>query len=165
MLIHQGRVIRLYKQKVPLPGKKSVELDIIKHPGAVLIVPFLAKNKIILLRQYRPVLKQYIYEFPAGTIDKGETPLECARREIAEETGFCAKNWKLLGYIYPVPGYSTEKIYIYKATGLKKHVVTGDSDEIIETMVVSRQQIVNFFKKGRLVDAKTISALVFCGLL
>ncbi|HAJ56301.1 MAG TPA: ADP-ribose pyrophosphatase [Candidatus Omnitrophica bacterium] len=165
MLKYKGRVIRVYKERRCLPNGVCADLDIVKHPGAVLIVPFLEKNKIVLLKQFRPVINDYLYELPAGTLNAGESPLACAGREIIEEAGFRARKLILLGAIFPVPGYSTEKIYIYKAQGLRKESAPGDSDEIIERMTVTRQQVKALFKKGRLVDAKTIAAFAFCGWL
>jgi ADP-ribose pyrophosphatase len=115
-----------------------------------------------MLRQLRPVIDSYIYEFPAGTLDKGESPLSCARREIVEETGFAAKKFTRLARIYPVPGYSTEKIVIYKAEGLHKIDRHAEADEIISWRVLTRAAIRRLFNGGKIVDAKTISALAFC---
>lgn len=148
-----------------LPNGRRIPLDIIEHPGAVLIVPFLHPDRIILLRQFRPVVNAYLYELPAGTIEKNETPLECARREVIEETGFAAQKFKLLAKIYPVPGYSTEKISIFKAQGLKSKAKAGDPDEIIERYVFTRTEVRRLFKKGKIIDAKTIVALAWCGWL
>ena len=111
-LIYKGRVFSLFKQKRRLPNGYVIELDIIKHPGAVLIIPFLNPRSMIMLRQFRPVLNKYIFELPAGTINISERPLACAHRELIEETGYAAKKMILLGKIYPVPGYSTEKILL-----------------------------------------------------
>ncbi|HQP91342.1 MAG TPA: NUDIX hydrolase [Candidatus Omnitrophota bacterium] len=164
-LVYKGRVINVYKEKVRLPDKRVREVDIVRHPGAVLIVPMLSDSKVIMLKQYRAVIGKYIYELPAGTLEKGELPLSCAKREITEEAGVKAKKVVKLGYIYPVPGYSTEKITIFKASGLKKAYCPGDEDEIIERVELTRQQIKGYFKKGLIVDAKTIAAFAFCGWL
>lgn len=165
MLKYKGRVIRVYKERRRLPNGIYADLDVIKHPGAVLVIPFLDKDKVVLLKQYRPVIKDYLYELPAGTLEPGETPLDCAGREVIEEAGFRASKFILLGDIFPVPGYSTERIYIYRAQGLTRERSFGDADEIIERMAVSRRQVRALFKKGAIVDAKTISAFVFCGWL
>ena len=106
-------------QPVKLPNGHTVRISFIEHPGAVIIVPLLPDGKVVLMRQYRPALKKYIYELPAGTIDPKEAPLVCARRELLEETGYKAKQFKRLGQIYPVPGYSTEIIHIFRAGSLK----------------------------------------------
>lgn len=161
--VFKGRLINLVVRRVRLPNGYVARLETIKHPGAALIVPLLGKDKIILLKQYRPVIDSYIYELPAGTLDKGERPLECAKREIIEETGFSAKKFTYLGKIFPVPGYSTECIYIYKAGGLHKEIHRKEADEVIESHIVTRQKIRKLFKSGRIIDAKTIAALAFVG--
>jgi len=164
-IIFKGKLIGLATQKVKLPNGYIVNLEIIKHPGAALIIPFLAKNKIVLLRQFRAVVNTYMYELPAGTIKSGESSLSCARREIAEETGYSAKKVLKLGYIYPVPGYSTEKIIIYKAENLRKCRTGSDKDEIIENIIVTKAQVRSMFKKRKIIDAKTICAFSMCGWL
>jgi len=163
--VFKGRLLKVFVKKVRLPHGYVATFEMIKHPGAALIVPFLSKDKIIMLRQLRPVINSYIYELPAGTLDKNESPASCARREIIEETGYAAKKIKLLGKIYPVPGYSTEKIFIYKAEGLTKTERVAEKDEVIESRIFSKAGIKRLFKSGKIVDAKTISALAFCGWL
>lgn len=164
-LIYKGRVIRLFHETVRLPNGRRTDLDMIEHPGAVLIVPFLDARRIILLRQYRATIKRYLYELPAGTLNRGEMPLACARREVVEETGFAAARFAYLGRIVPVPGYADEKIFIYKATHLTPAYRARDDDEIIRTLVVTRLQVRRLLKSRRLEDAKTIAALAFCGWL
>ena len=142
-----------------LPNGKVVRLQLIEHPGAVLIVPFLTKDKILILRQYRPAIGQTLYELPAGTLEPGERNQTCAHRELIEETGFRARTLKRLGKIYPVPGYSTEIIHIFQAQKLTPAFAPGDADEIIEPRVMSRGEIRRLFLRGQIVDAKTICAL------
>lgn len=161
--IFKGRIISLKTKKFRLPNGYVANLEIIEHPGAVLVIPFLTKNKIIILRQFRPVLGVYLYELPAGTLKIGEAPLVCARREIIEETGYKARVIKRLGFIYPVPGYSTEKITIFKAQKLGEAFANSDQDEIIESFAVTKRQIKDFLKTGKIVDAKTICALAKIG--
>ncbi|MCX5686896.1 MAG: NUDIX hydrolase [Candidatus Omnitrophica bacterium] len=163
--VFKGKLLKVYVGKERLPHGYVATFEMIRHPGAALIIPFLSKNKIIMLRQLRPVIGSYIYELPAGTLDKNESPLSCARREIIEETGYSASKFTLLGGIYPVPGYSTEKIFIYKAEGLRKQKRETEEDEVIESRAFTRTEIKRLFKRGKIVDAKTISALAFCGWL
>ena len=162
-MIFKGRLFKVFVKKVRLPHGYLATYEMIKHPGASLIVPFLTKDKIIMLRQLRPVIGAYIYELPAGTLNKKESPLACAKREIVEETGYSARKVKLLGSIYPVPGYSTEKIFIYKAEHLKKEIHTPEEDEVISSCVLTKAQLKKLFKAGKIIDAKTIAALAFCG--
>lgn len=161
----RGKLLTLVTRKVRLPNGHTVRLEIVRHPGAALIVPFLDKAHLVLLRQLRPVIGAYLYELPAGTLNRNESPLACARREIIEETGFAASRLTRLGAIHPVPGYSTEKIFVYKAEGLKKGRMSAQADEILTVRVVTKRQVKDLFKKGMLTDAKTICALAFCGWL
>lgn len=158
-----GRLLKLFTQELRLPSGIVVNLEIIRHPGAALVVPFLSTNRIILLRQFRGAINEYIYELPAGTINNSESPLACAKREILEETGFAAGKLTLLGSIYPVPGYSTEKIAIFKAERLTKGKACFEKDEIIKVMEVSKSQLRRLFLSGKINDAKTICALALCG--
>jgi len=162
--VYDGKLLKVYTIKKKLPTGVNASLDMIKHPGAALIVPFLASSKVIMLSQYRGVLDKYIYELPAGTLEKGERTLSCAKREIIEETGYKAKKFTRLGYIYPVPGYSTEKIVCYKAENLEKTETCFDKDEVIKIKIFTKKQIKSMIENGKIVDAKTICALRMCGI-
>jgi ADP-ribose pyrophosphatase len=164
-VVFKGKLLKVYVKKERLPHGYLATFEMIRHPGASLVVPFLDKDTVILLRQLRPVIDSYIYEFPAGTLDKGESPISCARREIIEETGYSAKKIAFLGKIYPVPGYSTEIIYIYKAEGLRPAARIPEEDEVIEHRPFTRTQVRKLFKQGKIVDAKTICGLALCGWL
>ncbi len=148
-----------------LPTGLIVEVDRIEHPGAVLIVPFLDKDKVVFLEQYRPVLGRYLLELPAGTLNKNERPLLCAQRELTEETNYKAGRLRRLGRIYPVPGYSTEIIHIYKAEGLISSPGAKDIDEIIHPRILTRIEAKRLLREGRIHDAKTICGLAMCGWL
>lgn len=161
----KGRILNVSVKKVRLPNGYVTNIEIVKHPGAVLVAPLLSKNKIIMLRQFRPVINAYIYELPAGTLEKNESPVTCAKREIIEETGYKSNKLKKLGAIIPVPGYSTEKIFIFKAEGLKETKRLTQPDEVIDTLIMTKQEVKRLFKLGKIVDAKTISALCMCGWL
>jgi len=163
--IFRGRILNVSIKKVRLPNGYLAHIDVIKHPGAVLIVPFLSKNKVIILKQFRPVIDSYIYELPAGTLEKNEIPAVCVRREMIEETGYKAKKITKLGFIVPVPGYSTEKIFIYKAEKLCKTERLHQKDEVIEILIMDKKKIRHLFKTGKIIDAKTISAFCMCGWL
>ncbi len=163
--VYKGRLLHIMTGEKTLPTGYRARFEIVKHPGAALIVPFVTKDSVILLRQLRPVINSYIYELPAGTLDKGESPLKCAKREIIEETGYSAAKFTKLGEIYPVPGYSTEKIIIFKAEGLKKRERTPEKDEVIEQFIFDRKKIISLFRSGKIIDAKTICAFAMCGWL
>jgi len=125
----------------------------------------LSKDKIVFLKQYRAVVKKELYELPAGTVNPGESPSRCARRELPEEAGYAAKKITKLGQIHPVPGYSTEVIHIFKAEKLVPQTAKKDFDEIIRTVILSRGQIKELFRKRKIQDGKTICALTFSGIL
>ncbi len=161
--VFKGRLLKVYRRSVKLPNGYTASLEVIKHPGAALVVPFLNNDTVIILKQLRSVVGEYLYEFPAGTLDPGETPLACCRREIVEETGYAATKFTKLGSIYPVPGYSTERIVIFKACALRKVEKLTQQDEIIRVEIRTRQEIVKLFKAGKIIDAKTICALAMTG--
>ncbi len=164
--VYKGKLIHLDLNWVRLPNGFDVELELIRHPGAALIVPLLdGAKRLILLRQFRAAVNGYLYELPAGTLKKGESALACAKREIAEETGYAAAVFKKVGEIFPVPGYSTERITVFKATGLKKCRSYPEQDEVIERECMSVQAVNKLFRQGGIKDAKTICALALCGLL
>jgi len=157
--IFKGRLINLYLRREILPNGCKVDLEMVEHPGAVLIVPFLSKDKLVLIRQYRPIVDSYIWEFPAGTLHKNESPLTCAKRELIEEIGYRAKAWKRIGHIYPTPGYTNERIHIYIARGLKKTAAGAKADEIITPTIFTKRDISRLLRAKKIVDSKTITAL------
>ena len=152
-------------QAVLLPNGRTIKISYIEHPGAVIVVPILPDGRVVMMRQYRPALKKYIYELPAGTLDPKEAPLVCARRELLEETGYTAKQIKRLGQIYPVPGYSTEIIHIFKANGLEQVGAQPEVYEVIENVPMTKTQVRRLLTQGKLQDAKSICAFVLCGWL
>jgi ADP-ribose pyrophosphatase len=163
--VFKGKLLSVSVKRQRLPNGFMACLEVVDHIGAALIIPFISRDKILLLRQFRPVINGYLYELPAGTLNKKESVISCARREIVEETGYSAKKFTLLGEIYPVPGYSTEKIAIFKAERLFRKKVAAEKDEVIQVKVFKRSQIKKLFKKKKLKDAKTICALAMVGWL
>jgi ADP-ribose pyrophosphatase len=163
--VHRGRLIDLRLVSRRLPNGRVAELELIRHPGAVLIVPFIGSNRIVLIRQYRPVIGSYIWELPAGTLKRGERPLACAKRELEEEIGYVAREWRHLGWIVPAPGYTTERIHLFAARGLGETRCRREDDEVIRARVFSFRCVVSLLRSRRIVDAKTIAALVRAGVL
>ncbi len=161
----KGKLLNVSRKKVILPNGNKVELDIVDHPGAALVVPFLDEKNIIFIRQFRPVINSYLYELPAGTLNIKENILACAKRELIEETGYSSGKIKKIGAIVPVPGYSTEKIFIFKAQDLKKVDHKNEPDEVIIVEKMNRQHVLKLFRSGKIIDAKTICALAMCGWL
>lgn len=163
--VHRGRLVELVLASRRLPNGRVTDLEIVRHPGAVLIVPFVDRDRLVLIRQFRPVIGAYLWELPAGTLKRGERPLRCAQRELEEEIGCVARGWKRLGELYPCPGYSTEKIRLYAARGLERTQCRREEDEVISTRVLDRREVARLMKSGRIIDAKTIAALVLAGVV
>ena len=162
-VIYRGRCIRLLKDRLrvgALPGKETVR-ELVEHPGAAVILPFADKDHILLLRQFRYAAKGDLWEIPAGTLEKGEAPLACARRELEEETGFKAGRWRLLTRFYPAPGISDEYMSLYEARGLVRGKTNLDHDEWLRCECVPFQKALRMVRTGRIEDAKTIVALLW----
>ncbi len=162
--LHKGRVFSLVKEKIRLENGVTVDLDIIRHPGAAAMVPLTKDNTLLMIRQYRHATGGFIWEIPAGTLDPDETPLECAKRELVEEIGYSANAWHKLGEITPVPGYSDERIHIYCATDLSPARQNLDRDEILHVHEVRFDEAVKMVQRGEIEDAKTLSGLFMASL-
>lgn len=158
-LLHQGRVFTMVKENITLQNGVTVDIDIIRHPGAAAIVPMTDSGNIVMIRQYRHALGGFIWEIPAGTRDGDEAPLSCAKRELAEETGFSAQNWVGLGEITPVPGYSDERIHLFLASGLETARGNPDDDEILDVHQIEFGRIMEMVRDGQIQDGKTIAGL------
>ena len=154
---YQGKRLSLIEEELELPtGKTHVHVTVL-HPGAVVIIPQTAEGKFLLVKQWRHSVKQYLLEFPAGTLEANEEPLSCAQREISEEVGVKAENWQDLGILFPAPGFSDEKQYCYLATGLTPFKLPGDEDEDISVVELSESEVSNAIANGELCDAKSIA--------
>lgn len=157
--IHSGRVFDFTVENVSLSNGVTVDLEVIRHPGASAIVPLNDDQEVILIKQYRHAVGNHIWEIPAGTFDGKEAPLVCAQRELVEETGFSASQWDHLGGIIPVPGYSDEHIHLFLARNLSPADQQLDQDEILEVHTIPFQQVVAMITEGKITDAKTIAGV------
>jgi ADP-ribose pyrophosphatase len=158
--IYRGRVIDLNVEKVTLPNDVEVELEVIRHPGGAGVVPLFEDHSIVLIRQYRHCAGGEIWEIPAGRIDEGENPLDCAVRELAEEVGYQASHIEKLTAIYSAPGFCTEKVHIFLATGLTPCETNQEEDEIIEIIRLPIKEAVEEVKSGEIDDAKTVVGIL-----
>lgn len=157
--IHKARIFDLVREEVVLPNGMQMELDIIRHPGASAIVPMKDPHTLLMLVQYRHAIGESIWEVPAGTLNDGEDPLECAKRELEEETGFTATTWEKLGEITPLPAYSDERIHIYLARDLHPSQQNLDPDEIVQVREVPFDNALHMITTGQIKDGKSISSI------
>jgi ADP-ribose pyrophosphatase len=155
-LLLQAQRFRVMRLTRTLGDGKSHAHDVIIHPGAVVILPLIAPDRVCLIRNFRMAVNETLVELPAGTIDPDEDPLETAKRELIEETGYRAKHWKKLVAFYPSPGFVAEKMTIFLATGLTAGEATPMDDERIETRWYPRKELAAMIRAGKIEDAKTI---------
>jgi len=158
--IFQGRVFNLVQTLVQLPDGKEHTYDLIKHPGAVVILPVDQKGNIWFVRQYRVGADKVLLELPAGILEKGETPNDSAAREVREEIGMAAGQMEKIGEFYMVPGYSTEKLNAYLATELYESDLAGDADEFLEPVAIPIEQVYRMAESGQIDDGKTLAVLL-----
>ncbi|MBI3316249.1 MAG: NUDIX hydrolase [Candidatus Omnitrophica bacterium] len=162
-ILYRGHIIRLVKDRfiLKVAPHKIVTRELVVHPGAVVILPFVGPDRILLIRQFRYAAQGDLWEIPAGTLEKNESPLACARRELEEETGFKAARWRYLTRFYPAPGISNERMYFFSAHGLKKGTKQLDHDEWINSHVVTLEEARRMIEKRVIQDAKTIAGILW----
>jgi ADP-ribose pyrophosphatase len=147
-------------ERVALPNGQTLVLDVVRHPGAAAVVPFLSDDEVLLIRQYRHAADGMILEVPAGKLDGGETPEVCARRELQEEAGQRAGRIEALGWIWTTPGFTDEKIHLFAAFDLAPAPQHLDDDEIIELVPTSLSRALELVWCGEINDAKSAMALL-----
>jgi ADP-ribose pyrophosphatase len=159
--LHAGKVFDLIVDQVEYPSGNRAVREVADHPGGAVTVPFLNDSTLLLIRQFRYPLNDVIYEFPAGKLDPQETPERCAARELEEETGYRARSLTPLGKIYTSPGFCTELLHLFVATGLT-HVVDGprlEEGELgLTVLPTPLETVAEMIRDGTIVDAKTICA-------
>jgi ADP-ribose pyrophosphatase len=160
-LIYKGKFTELFCDEIKLPSGNLATREYIKHPGAAAVLPFIDKENIILVKQYRYAIGEITYEIPAGKIDSGETPLECIARELEEETGYKAKKFELLLSFYPTAALSNEILHIFLAFDLKEGNFNPDEGEFVEKEVVKFKDALEMVKDGHIKDSKTIIAFLY----
>jgi ADP-ribose pyrophosphatase len=157
----EGRVIRVEREEVVLPNGRTTIIEAVRHRGSVVILAQPSPDTVIVIRQYRPVISQWIWELPAGSLDPGESPDTAVVRECEEETGFTPAECTLLGSWYPTPGFCDEIMHFYRCERLSTptHPVHQDEDEQIEPQEVTLDQLADMIADGRVVDFKTVVGL------
>jgi ADP-ribose pyrophosphatase len=156
---YQGALFSFVSEDVTLPNGSRTELAMVRHPGSTAIVPLFDDNTVLMERQYRHAVKDYLLEIPAGTMEPDELPLACAARELEEETGYAAEEFVELSQVLILPSYSDEKIYIYLARGLTLTRRNLDTDEIIDVVEYPISETMNMIDDGQISDALTILSL------
>ena len=148
---------RVYEQ----PGGAPMVREAVVHPGAVVILPLLPDGRMVMIRQVRRIVEQELWELPAGTLDRGETPLQAARRELAEETGYTSSRWRKLLAFYPSPGLIAERMTIFLADKVRPGAASPEEDERIEVRPFTFPQLLRMMKTRSICDAKTLVGLLY----
>jgi ADP-ribose pyrophosphatase len=164
--IFTGKIFALDVDQVRFPGGSMGEQEIIRHPGAAAVLPFLSDPtgedpQLLLLRQYRYAADGYLYEIPAGKLDPGETPAACAARELREETGCTADHIEHLLTTYTTPGFTDERIHIFLATGITHGTAETEADEFLEVQTMTLSRALAMIQQGEINDAKTALAILY----
>lgn len=157
--IFKGKVVTLNLETVTLPNGATVELEVVRHPGAAAIVPMKDEQTVILIRQFRLAAGGFIYEIPAGKLFPGEDPQLCAERELEEEIGYRAATVERLETFLTAPGFTDEVMHLFKASNLTKTAQKLDHDEILEVVEMSLEKALAHVRDGTIRDAKTIVGL------
>lgn len=159
--ILRGGFLHALRDTVLLPDGTQAMREYIIHPGAVMVVALLDDGQVVLERQFRHPMRKVMIEFPAGKLDAGEAVLDCARRELLEETGYSAKEWARAGVLHPVISYSTEFIDIWFARGLSLGKRKLDAGEFLDVFSASPQQLLAWCADGSVTDAKTLTGMLW----
>lgn len=158
----KGRLLDVRVLDVELPNGRHTTREVIRHPGAAAVVALTETGKIVLVRQYRTAIDRVTVEIPAGKLDPGEDPIDCARRELLEETGFKANRINYLTTMASTPGFSDEFIHIYMATGLSFAGANPDEDEFVNVDLVPLSELIDAVLDGKIEDAKTVIGALAC---
>jgi ADP-ribose pyrophosphatase len=164
--LYSGRIVNLDLDSVRFPDESIGQLEMLRHPGAAAVVPFLdppggADPRVVLIRQFRHAADGYIWEVPAGRLDGAEPPEVCAARELEEETGMRARRLERLTTIYTTPGFTDERIHLFLADGLDPGAEHREADEFMELHTRRWSEVLRMIEQGEILDGKTLVSLLF----
>lgn len=163
-LVYEGRILNLRVDTVELPGGRTGTREVVEYQGAVAVVPLNENRELLMVRQYRHAAKRDLLEIPAGKIEAGEDPAVCARRELLEETGCGAADMVPLLHFFSTPGFTTEEMHVFVATGLIPGEQDLDDDEFIDVLAVPFEKALEMIKSGEICDAKSIAGILAANL-
>jgi ADP-ribose pyrophosphatase len=161
--IYEGRVVTLSAETIIFPGGKEAKREVVRHRGAAAIVPMISPKEVLMIRQFRHCVGKVLWEIPAGTLEPGEQPEECAKRELMEETGYRAGTLESMGGFFPTPGICTEFLHLFLATDLEPCETHRDDDEQIAVHILPVEEALRKIDSGEIIDAKTIVGLLKLG--
>jgi len=157
--IYRGRIFSFVTEDLTLPNGRRTEMAMVRHSGSTGIVPLLDENTVLMEHQYRACVRDYLLEIPAGTMEAGESPISCAKRELTEETGYTAAEFIDIGRTHILPAYSDEVIHLFIARGLAPARNNPDPDEIIRTQAYPLARLMTMIAAGQVTDALSVLAL------
>lgn len=157
--VFEGRIVSLAQETARLPNGKRMAIDVVRHPGGAAAVAIDKRNRVCLLRQYRPVFDEWIWELPAGKLDHGEPPAGTAQRELIEEAGVTASDWIPLGAVISSPGVFTETVHLFLARDLARTATAKEEHELIEVHWVPLAKAIERASNGDISDSKTVAGL------
>ena len=159
--LHHGKVFDLRRDEVVEPGGLRTTREIVVHPGSVVVLPVLPDGRIVLVRQYRHAAGQFLWELVAGRKEPGESPVQGARRELLEETGYRARRYRVFLDVYPAPGFLSERMFILLAEGLTAGAAQPENDEKIASRAFSVAELQKMIRSRRLRDAKSVAGILY----
>lgn len=157
---YRGRILDLQLETWDLPDGRQAEFEIVRHPGGAAVLPVLPDGRLLLMRQFRPAAGGFIVEIPAGRLDPGESPQQCAERELCEETGWQAGRTSSLGVIYSTPGFCDEQIHLFVSALQSLRDVAREADEFIELFEIGLVEALRMIENGEIPDSKTQLAIL-----